>query len=86
MMLPAGLGYLPRLAVWASMTFRAGWGGAGKALSALSQHTGIPVVVLAAVGLVISFRVARRASRLALEFAVALVVLVTATRMGWIRF
>jgi hypothetical protein len=65
---------------------RSGWGAAGKGLVALSHHTGVPVAVLAAVGLVLSFRLVRRASRLAVEFAIALTLVVFATRLGWIRW
>jgi hypothetical protein len=36
--------------------------------------------------MVLSFRLARRASRLAVEFAIALTLVVFATRLGWIRW
>jgi hypothetical protein len=83
MTLPPGLG---RAVSWAAGEARHGWGAAGKGLVVLSHHTGVPVVVLAAGALVLSWRAARRASRLAFEFAVALAVVLAATRWGWIRW
>jgi hypothetical protein len=44
------------------------------------------VVVVAALALVISFRIARRAARLAVEVVVATTVLLVATHLGWIAW
>jgi hypothetical protein len=77
---------LVRVLSWATSLARLGWGAAGKGLVTLSHHTGVPVAVLAAAGMVLSFRLARRASRLAVEFAIALTLVVFATRLGWIRW
>ncbi len=49
-------------------------------------HTGLPVVVVAAMGLVVSLRLARRWARFVVEVAVAAGVLVLATRFGWIKW
>lgn len=49
-------------------------------------HSGIPVVVLAAVALVVSVRIARRWARFAVEVAFALGVLLAASRFGWVRW
>ncbi len=51
-----------------------------------AAHTGLPVVVVAAVALVISLRLARRWARFVVEVAVAAGVLVLATRFGWIKW
>jgi hypothetical protein len=40
----------------------------------------------AVVGLVLAFRVARRAVHLVLEIALALALVLAATRAGWLRF
>jgi hypothetical protein len=77
---------LARVTSWALGMLRLGWAASGKGLVTLAHHTGIPVVILAAVALVLSFRVARRASRLVVELALALTVVVAATKLGWIRW
>jgi hypothetical protein len=51
-----------------------------------SAHTGLPVVLVAAAGLVVSLRLARRWAGFAVEVAVAAGVLAAATRFGWIRW
>jgi hypothetical protein len=59
------------------------------ALRWVAHHTGAPVLVVAAVGLVLSFRLARfagRAARFSVEVALALALLIVATRLGWIRW
>lgn len=52
----------------------------------VSAHTGVPAVVLAALGVVISYRIARKLLRLFVEVALVLGVLVLATRFGWLSF
>lgn len=83
--MPPPLG-LARAISWALGMSRVAWGASGKWLVALSHHTGVPVVLLAAVALVLSYRMIRRASRLFLEVFVALAVVVVATRLGWIHW
>lgn len=51
-----------------------------------AAHTGVPVVLIAAVALVASWRLARRSARLTVEVALALGVLLFATRLGWLRW
>ncbi len=51
-----------------------------------AHHTGVPVVVVAAVSLVISLRLARRWARFAVEVAIALGALLFAARLGWVRW
>jgi hypothetical protein len=55
-------------------------------LHAIAHHTGIPVVVVAAVLLVLSWRIVKRTYRFALEVALVLAVLVMATKLGWIAW
>jgi hypothetical protein len=57
-----------------------------KVLHLVSRHTGVPVVIVAAAALVLSFRLARRAARLAVEMTVALALVLVATKMGGIRW
>jgi hypothetical protein len=56
------------------------------ALHAVSKHTGIPLVVVAGLALVLSFRFVRRAARLALEVGVVVGLLLVATELGWIHW
>jgi hypothetical protein len=51
-----------------------------------AKHTGLPVVVLAAILLVASFRIARFAARFAFQVALVAAFLVLATRFGWLRW
>jgi hypothetical protein len=44
------------------------------------------VVVVAAIALVVSFRLARQAVRLAFQVAIVAALLAVATRLGWIRW
>lgn len=60
--------------------------GLREALRWGAHHSGLPVVVVAALALVISFRVARRAARLAVEVVIATTVLLVATHLGWISW
>jgi len=52
----------------------------------LSHHTGLPVMLVAAIAIVISWRVFKKAARLAIEVAVVLVLLAIATKLGWISW
>jgi hypothetical protein len=51
-----------------------------------AHHTGLPMIVVAAIALVVSWRLFRRATRFALEVTVVLVLLACATRIGWITW
>jgi hypothetical protein len=51
-----------------------------------AKHTGLPAVLLAAIVLVVSFRIARFAARFAVQVAVVATLLVFATRLGWLRW
>jgi hypothetical protein len=71
-----------RLLAWASPAQH----GLREALRWGAHHSGLPVVLVAALALVVSFRVARRAARLAVEVVLATTVLLVATHLGWIRW
>jgi hypothetical protein len=71
---------------WVAAAYHAGVAGVVSCLHSVSQHTGIPVVVVAAAALVLSYRFARRGARLALEMVVALGLVLLATRLGWIHW
>jgi hypothetical protein len=58
----------------------------GSPFAALARHTGVPAILLAALALVLSFRLARRLARLIVEVGLALAVLLTLTSLGWIRW
>jgi hypothetical protein len=59
---------------------------AKQALRFVSHHTGVPVVVVAAVALVVSYRVFKRSVRLAVEVAIALTLVIVATKLGWVSW
>jgi hypothetical protein len=59
---------------------------ARHAVVSLARHSGLPAVLVAAVGLVLAYRLARRAVHLVVEVALALALLLAATRAGWLRF
>lgn len=52
----------------------------------IARHTGVPAIVVAALALVLSFRLARRMVRLLVEVGLALAVLLALTSAGWIRW
>jgi hypothetical protein len=56
------------------------------ALHWASLRTGLPLVVIGAIALVTAIRVFRRSLRLAVELALAVVLLMAATRFGWIAW
>ena len=56
------------------------------ALRWAATHSGLPVVVVAAVGLVMSWHLFRRTLRWTVEVAFALALLLVATRLGWISW
>jgi hypothetical protein len=77
--------------------FRAilGWGprigpgaasGGRVALRWAAHHSGLPMVLVAAIALVLSWRLIKRTFRLAVEVLIALALLVMATRMGWLTW
>jgi hypothetical protein len=71
---------------WLARGFHGGAAGLTAALAAVSSHTGIPVVIVAAFALVVSYRVMRRGARLALQVGVVGALLLLATKLGWIHW
>ena len=51
-----------------------------------TKHTGLPAIIVAAILLVASFRMARHAARFAFQVFVVAAVLTAATRLGWLRW
>jgi hypothetical protein len=52
----------------------------------LSVHTGVPALVVAAVLVVIGYKIIKKSARFAVEVALVAVLLVMATSAGWIRW
>jgi hypothetical protein len=77
---------LPHAPAWASAWAQRGALAVEHGVQSIARHSGVPAVLVAAVGLVVAMRVARRAVHLALEIALALALVLAATRAGWLRF
>lgn len=60
--------------------------GLREALRWASHHSGLPVVVVAALAVVVSWRLVKRAARLAIEVVVVTAMLLVAARLGWISW
>lgn len=60
--------------------------GAKDAVRYLAAHTGLPALLVAAVLVCVGYRLLKRSMRFALEVAVVALLLVAATRFGWIRW
>lgn len=52
----------------------------------LATKTGFPMLVVAAAALVIAWRLAKKLGRIAVEFALALVVLVALQKLGFVHW
>jgi MFS superfamily sulfate permease-like transporter len=52
----------------------------------VSAHSGIPAIVLAAVLIVLTWRLVKWSAKLALEVALVAAILLVMTKLGWIRF
>jgi hypothetical protein len=77
---------LHRVAAWLIGTGTHFGGSLRTSLRWCSQHTGVPVIVVAAVALVLAIRLARRWAHFALEVVVTVGVLLCATRLGWVKW
>ncbi|WP_169928324.1 hypothetical protein [Labilithrix luteola] len=68
----------------------AAWGVIGTwtklALRWLSVHTGLPALFVAAILVVVSYRLLKRSAKFALEVAAVAIALVAATELGWIHW
>jgi hypothetical protein len=56
------------------------------ALRWLSLHTGMPTLVVAAVLVVVGYRILKKSARFAVEVALVAALLVAATSAGWIQW
>jgi hypothetical protein len=63
-----------------------GWCEVKRGVLTAAHRTGIPAVLVAALALVVAFRLARRALHLVFEVTLALALVLAATKAGWIRF
>jgi hypothetical protein len=52
----------------------------------LSLHTGVPALLVAAVLVVVGWRILKKTARLAVEVALVAALLVAATSAGWIQW
>jgi hypothetical protein len=52
----------------------------------LSQHSGVPALIVAAFLLVLGFRLLKKSARFLAEVAVVTAALFAATQLGWIRW
>jgi hypothetical protein len=52
----------------------------------LSLHTGLPALLVAAVLVVVGYRILKKSARFAVEVALVAALLVAATNAGWIRW
>lgn len=64
----------------------AGIAGVRFGLRWASHHTGLPIILVAAAALVMSWRIFKRTVRFAVEVAFALGLLAAATRLGWVTW
>jgi len=51
-----------------------------------SQHTGLPVILVAAIAIVVAWRTFKRTLRFAIQVVVCVAALAFATRLGWITW
>jgi hypothetical protein len=65
---------------WAPLEVVKGW------LRWVSHHTGLPVILVAAIALVVSWRLVRHTARFAVQVLLTLLALLVATRLGLIRW
>lgn len=52
----------------------------------LSHHTGVPALVVAAVLVVLGYKILKKSARFAIEVALVAVLLLMATSAGWIHW
>jgi hypothetical protein len=71
-----------RVAVWLS----AAGAQVRSLVRVVAHHTGLPVVVVSAIAIALSWRLFRQSVRFAFEVLVAAAGLLVATRLGWIRW
>jgi hypothetical protein len=60
--------------------------GLAEGLRWLAHHSGLPVILVAAIAIALSWRILKKLSRLLIEIAIALAILLIATKLGWISW
>ena len=55
-------------------------------LHAIARHTGLPIVLIAAVALVVSWSFVRKSARFLVEVGLVIALLLIATGLGWISW
>jgi hypothetical protein len=83
---PRSLTSWPGLARWLPKLGPAAEGGVRAVVRWGAHHSGLPVILVGALTLVLSWRVIKRSFRLTLEVVIALALLVVATRLGWLTW
>jgi len=56
------------------------------AIHYVAVHTGLPALLVAAIAIVVGYKILKRTGRFALEVTVVSIALVAATEMGWLRW
>jgi hypothetical protein len=81
------LPWLPKLRLLlGGITGAWAWVWAKRCLEWASAHTGVPAIVVAAVLLVVLYRLAKRSLRFVAEVSLVLAVLLVLARLGFLRF
>jgi len=70
----------------AAFPWKAIEGAARFAVRWLAAHTGVPALLVAALLLVVGYRILKKSVRLLLEVALVAALLVAATHAGWLRW
>lgn len=70
----------------ATIPWKAVEGAARFAVRWLSSHTGVPALVVAALLVVVGYRILKKSARLLVEIALVAALLVAATHAGWLRW
>jgi hypothetical protein len=68
----------------AAWTSALGWSRA--AVRYLSQHTGLPALVVGAILVALGYRILKRTARFVIEVALVAVGLAAATQLGWLQW
>lgn len=71
------------LATW---RWRSVFAGVKLVVRYVSAHTGLPMLLVAAVSVVLGYRILRRSARFFLEVAVVAFLLMAALELGWLRW
>ena len=59
---------------------------AKAAIHYVSVHTGLPALVVAAIAIVVGYKILKRTGRFAVEVTAVTLALVAATELGWLHW